>query len=75
MEERREGAKDVDDRHGEKNYLPSPPALDTMMFALLTLLNHFKCYFLCVYQTVNHAPYRVGGYMVKLPSRQEERSL
>ena len=32
---------------------------------LLTLLNHFQCYFLCVYKTVNHTPFGVGGYGLK----------
>lgn len=27
---------------------------------LLTLLNRFQCCFLCVYKTVNHAPFRGG---------------
>lgn len=31
------------------------------MSALMTLLNRFQCYFLCVYKTVNQAPFRAGG--------------
>lgn len=49
-------------------FLPlTTPWYQEWCLLLLTLLNHFQCYFLCVYKTVNHAPFRVcvwgGGVM------------
>lgn len=65
-------------RRGRGGYLPSAtpdlvllllplatPWYQEWCLLLLTLLNHFQCYFLCVYKTVNHAPFGVGGYGVK----------
>lgn len=49
---------------------PPPPPIQEIMSALLTLWNRFQCYFLCVYKTVNQAPFRMGwgGHKENHPS-------